>query len=100
MKMLAAIKEKIGRNLFTNFLPERAHYSEAIQEHVPVWRLDKDVRTSLPPMCAFLDEDMTRIGRHKCHTPLAYILLARKQPLLTRKVSCFPIPTSSPPNPN
>eukprot|EP00456_Euglypha_rotunda_P088644 TRINITY_DN909_c0_g1_i2.p1 TRINITY_DN909_c0_g1~~TRINITY_DN909_c0_g1_i2.p1 ORF type:complete len:111 (+),score=21.98 TRINITY_DN909_c0_g1_i2:504-836(+) len=30
MKMLAAIKEKIGRNLFTNFLPERAHYSQEI----------------------------------------------------------------------
>src|SRR3546814_5454768 len=65
MKMLAAIKEKIGRNLFTNFLPERAHYSQAMQEHVPVWRFDKDVRTSLPPMRAFLEEAMTRIGSHK-----------------------------------
>jgi chromosome partitioning protein len=65
MKMLAAIKEKIGKNLFTNYLPERAHYSQAIQEHVPVWRFDKDVRTSLPPMRAFLEEAMTRIGSHK-----------------------------------
>jgi len=62
MEMLAAIKDKIGRNLFSTYLPERAHYSQAIQEHVPVWRFDKDVRTSLPPMRAFLEEAMTRIG--------------------------------------
>lgn len=62
MDMLAAIKSKTGRNLFSTYLPERAHYSQAIQEHVPVWRFDKDVRTSLPPMRAFLEEAMTRIG--------------------------------------
>lgn len=60
--MLAALKDKIGRNLFTNYLPERAHYSQALQERVPVWRFDKDVRNSLPAMRAFLDEAMTRIG--------------------------------------
>lgn len=62
MDMLAALKTKVGKNLFTNYLPERAHYSQAIQEHVPVWRFDKDVRGSLPPMRAFLEEAMTRIG--------------------------------------
>lgn len=64
MDMLAAIKGRTGRNLFTAYLPERAHYSQAIQEHVPVWRFDKDVRSSLPPMRAFLEEAMTRIGSH------------------------------------
>lgn len=61
MDMLAALKAKTGRNLFTNYLPERAHYSQALQEHVPVWRFDKDVRNSAPAMRAFLDEAMTRI---------------------------------------
>jgi chromosome partitioning protein len=64
MEMLAAIKSKIGRNLFVSYLPERAHYSQAIQEHVPVWRFEKDVRSSLPAMRAFLEEAMTRIGSH------------------------------------
>lgn len=64
MDMLAALKGKIGRNLFTSYLPERAHYSQAIQERVPVWRFDKDVRNSLPAMRAFLDEAMTRIESH------------------------------------
>lgn len=62
MKMLEALKSKVGKNLFTNYLPERAHYSQAIQERVPVWRFGKDVRSSLPPMRAFLEEAMTRIG--------------------------------------
>jgi chromosome partitioning protein len=65
MKMLEALKSKVGKNLFTNYLPERAHYSQAIQEHVPVWRFGKDVRSSLPPMRAFLEEAMTRIGSVK-----------------------------------
>ena len=38
---LAAIKSKTGRNLFSTYLPERAHYSQAIQEHVPVWRFQR-----------------------------------------------------------
>lgn len=64
MDMLAALKAKTGRNLFANYLPERAHYSQALQEHVPVWRFEKDVRNSAPAMRAFLDEAMTRIGSH------------------------------------
>ncbi len=64
MDMLAALKSKIGRNLFATTLPERAHYSQALQEHVPVWRFDKDTRSSLPAMRAFLEEAMTRIGSH------------------------------------
>jgi chromosome partitioning protein len=62
LAMLAALKEKIGRNLFTAYLPDRAHYSQSVQEGVPVWRYDKDVRGSLPPMRAFLDEAMERLG--------------------------------------
>src|SRR3546814_18771030 len=93
MKMLAAIKEKIGRNLFTNFLPERAHYSQAMQEHVPVWRFDKDVRTSLPPMRAFLEEAMTRIGSHQLQISPALMISARKRLLLTPLASSFPTPS-------
>src|SRR3546814_19908765 len=66
MKMLAAIKEKTGRNLFTNFLPERAHHSQAMQENVPVLRFDIDVRPVLPPLPAFLEEALPRIESHKC----------------------------------
>jgi chromosome partitioning protein len=62
MEMLAAIRAKVGKNLFTSYLPDRSHYSQALQEHVPVWRLNKDVRGSLPAMRAFLEEAMTRIG--------------------------------------
>lgn len=62
MDMLAAIRAKVGKNLFANYLPDRAHYSQALQDHVPVWRFSKDVRGSLPAMRAFLDEAMTRIG--------------------------------------
>jgi chromosome partitioning protein len=62
MEMLAAIRAKVGKNLFTSYLPDRSHYSQALQERVPVWRLSKDVRGSLPAMRAFLEEAMTRIG--------------------------------------
>lgn len=64
LEMLAAVRAKIGRNLFGAYLPERAHYSQALQERVPVWRFAKDVRSSLPPMRAFLDEAMSRIASH------------------------------------
>ena len=60
--MLAELKAKIGRNLFSTHLPDRAHYSQAVQAGVPVWRFDKDVRSSLPPMQAFLDEALQRIS--------------------------------------
>lgn len=62
LAMLAELKAKIGRNLFETHLPDRSHYSQAIQAGVPVWRYEKDVRSSLPPMRAFLDEAMQRIG--------------------------------------
>lgn len=62
LAMLAELKAKIGRNLFTAHLPDRSHYSQAVQAGVPVWRHDKDVRSSLPPMRAFLEEAMQRIG--------------------------------------
>lgn len=62
LAMLAELKIKIGRNLFSTHLPDRAHYSQAVQAGVPVWRFDKDVRSSLPPMRAFLDEAMERIS--------------------------------------
>ncbi|AMK26629.1 ParA family protein (plasmid) [Sphingobium sp. SJ10-10] len=61
LAMLDELKAKIGRNLFATHLPDRAHYSQAVQAGVPVWRFDKDVRTSLPPMRAFLEEAMERI---------------------------------------
>ena len=60
--MLADLKAKIGRNLFSTHLPDRSHYSQAVQAGVPVWRFDKDVRSSLPPMRAFLEEAMERIA--------------------------------------
>ena len=60
--MLDELRAKIGRNMFTTHLPDRAHYSQAVQAGVPVWRYDKDVRSSLPPMRAFLEEAMQRIG--------------------------------------
>lgn len=63
LAMLAQLKAKIGRNLFATHLPDRAHYSQAVQAGVPVWRFDKDVRSSLPPMRAFLKEAMERITR-------------------------------------
>lgn len=62
LAMLAELKTKIGRNLFSTHLPDRAHYSQAVQAGVPVWRFDKDVRSSLPAMRAFLDEALQRIG--------------------------------------
>lgn len=61
LAMLAELKAKIGGNLFSTHLPDRAHYSQAVQAGVPVWRFEKDVRSSLPPMRAFLDEVMERI---------------------------------------
>lgn len=61
LAMLEELKAKIGRNLFSAHLPDRAHYSQAVQAGVPVWRFEKDVRSSLPAMRAFLDEAMQRI---------------------------------------
>ena len=61
LAMLEELRAKIGRNLFSTHLPERSHYSQAVQAGVPVWRFDKDVRRSLPPMRAFLEEAMGRI---------------------------------------
>lgn len=62
LAMLAELKAKIGRNLFAAYLPDRSHYSQSVQAGVPVWRHDKDTRSSLPPMRAFLDEAMQRMG--------------------------------------
>ena len=62
LAMLEELRAKIGRNLFSTHLPDRSHYSQAVQAGVPVWRFDKDVRWSLPPMRAFLEEAMQRIG--------------------------------------
>lgn len=62
LAMLAELKVKIGGNLFTTCLLDRTHYSQSVQAGVPVWRYDKDVKGSLPPMRAFLDEAIERMG--------------------------------------
>lgn len=62
MRLLEALREKVGANLFTNILPDRSHYSQAVAAKVPVWRLEKDTRGSVPQMRAFLNEAMERIG--------------------------------------
>ena len=62
LELLAALRQKVGANLFTNILPDRAHYSQAVSAKVPVWRLQKDTRGSVPQMRAFLNEAMHRVG--------------------------------------
>lgn len=63
---LEALRAKIGRNLFATHLAERAHYSQALNKKVPVWRYDgADVRASAPDMRAVMDEVMTRIEAYK-----------------------------------
>lgn len=65
MNNLDAVRTAIGDHLFTNYLPARKHFSEAMQTGVPVWKLDKDTRSSRPFMEKFLAEAMDRIENRK-----------------------------------